>query len=297
MKIKNFIKYTNDFIINIFCKIFKKKPNVMSDKQTINYIIENKCGIARYGDGELRLMRGIDLEFQKYDKSLAQKLKNIESNSRCLVCIPSIFSPNNFNSNIITDEEYKYWNKFKRNRGGLWHLYFSNNDVLGDAFVSRFYLRKKDKSTVSNYVQHFKKIWNDRNVLIVEGETTKIGVGNDILNNTNSIRRIVCPNVNAYDYYEKIKKVINENYNNDDLVLIALGPTATILAYDLCNEGMQALDLGHFDIEYEWFLAKTNKKIPVKNKHVSECAEMGTKEENNKTYLSQVRARIGSGNE
>ena len=46
-------------------------------------------------------------------------------------------------------------------------------------------------------------------------------------------------------------------------MLIALGPTATILAYDLAEKGVQALDVGHIDIEYEWFLRKdrTHKKI------------------------------------
>ena len=47
------------------------------------------------------------------------------------------------------------------------------------------------------------------------------------------------------------------------LILIALGPTATILAYDLYKLGYRAIDIGHIDIEYEWFLRKANTKIPI----------------------------------
>ena len=54
------------------------------------------------------------------------------------------------------------------------------------------------------------------------------------------------------------------------LILIALGPTATILAYDLSNEGYQAIDIGHIDIEYEWYLKKVSEKCPVKNKYIGE---------------------------
>ena len=36
--------------------------------------------------------------------------------------------------------------------------------------------------------------------------------------------------------------------------MIALGPTATVLAYDLAEMGYWALDIGHLDLEYEWFL-------------------------------------------
>ena len=43
-------------------------------------------------------------------------------------------------------------------------------------------------------------------------------------------------------------------YGRDKLILIALGPTATVLAYDLAKEGYWAIDIGHLDLEYEWFL-------------------------------------------
>ena len=36
-------------------------------------------------------------------------------------------------------------------------------------------------------------------------------------------------------------------------VLIALGQTATVLAYDLSEAGLQAIDPGHVDVEYEWY--------------------------------------------
>ena len=87
---------------------------------------------------------------------------------------------------------------------------------------------------------------------------------------------------------------MKKHYKKDDLVLIALGPTATVLAYDLSKENIWALDMGHFDIEYEWFLAKTDKKIPVKNKHVNECGEIGVQDGANIEYLNQIVEKIGN---
>ena len=56
---------------------------------------------------------------------------------------------------------------------------------------------------------------------------------------------------------------------------MALGPTATILAKDICDLNgdkieYQALDLGHIDIEYEWFLMRAKKRKAVKGKYVNE---------------------------
>ena len=37
----------------------------------------------------------------------------------------------------------------------------------------------------------------------------------------------------------------------DPLVLMALGPTATVMAWKLQQKGIQAIDIGHLDICYE----------------------------------------------
>ena len=55
------------------------------------------------------------------------------------------------------------------------------------------------------------------------------------------------------------------------LILIALGPSATVLAYDLSKIGYQAIDIGHADIEYEWFIRRAISKIAIEYKDVNEA--------------------------
>ena len=54
--------------------------------------------------------------------------------------------------------------------------------------------------------------------------------------------------------------------------MLALGPTAAVLAYDLCNEGYQAVDIGHIDLEYEWFLKGQGCRTEVIGKYNNELA-------------------------
>lgn len=65
--------------------------------------------------------------------------------------------------------------------------------------------------------------------------------------------------------------------------------TATVLAYDLSKKHMRALDLGHIDVEYEWFRMGATHKVPIKGKQMSEC-NGGTCHESSsdKKYLSQI---------
>ena len=126
--------------------------------------------------------------------------------------------------------------------------------------------------------------------MIVEGEASRLGVGNDLFKNVASIKRILCPAKNSYSRYEDILKECLK-LPEESLYIIALGPTATVLAYDLAKNNRRALDLGHIDIEYEWFLMGVTEKVPIKNKYVNECrnGKVITKIDD-KEYLSQICA-------
>ena len=280
-------------LINLIVSpFFWGKPKVMDSRQTVEYILKNNVSIGRFGDGELNLMSGCGIKFQKYDKALADKLKSLKTDDKFLVCIPNIFDKEYFNKNVLVDGEYKFWKKYKSNNNFILKKYFNKQIVCGDTEVSRFYIRYKDKSGVAEYIKLFKKLWEKRNVIIVEGATSKVGCENDLLNNALSIRRIIGPSKDAYDYYDEILQTVKQNYKKGDLVLLALGPTATALAYDLSKSGIQALDLGHFDIEYEWFLANATEKIPVKNKHVNECNSMGEENSTDEKYNKEIVYKI-----
>ena len=54
------------------------------------------------------------------------------------------------------------------------------------------------------------------------------------------------------------------------MYLIALGPTATVLAFDLAMFGRQALDIGHIDLEYEWWTRHTTAKTTIPGKFCNE---------------------------
>lgn len=118
----------------------------------------------------------------------------------------------------------------------------------------------KDKSKVLNYAIKLKQIWELKELLIIEGEKTRLGVGNDLFNNSKSIKRRFCPAENVFNLYDKIIGQAKK-FNKSNLILLALGPTSTVLTYDLYKLGYQSIDVCHIDIEYEWFLRKAKIKF------------------------------------
>lgn len=284
---------TKEKITVLFNKIISlivKPPQVNTTDETIKKIINEKCSISRYGDGELALMYREDLLFQPFSPQISLRLKEIikSNQENHIVCIPDVFSSVDW----CTEKSKKYWIKYLNlNRFKIYKMLDMNKNYY-DTQVTRLYIDHKDKSKTEMRFQKLGGLWNKRNVVIVEGEQSRLGIGNDLFNNVNSIKRVLCPAKNAFAKYNKILDEVKK-HDRSDLILIALGPTATILSYDLSKLGYQAIDIGHIDIEYEWFLQKAAEKGPIKNKYIGEVPN-GTIVDyiEDKKYISEIVSRV-----
>lgn len=274
MKIKDKVRYILGAPHSFFLSNKYSCPEIMNSIETLEYIIQNGCSIVRFGDGEMNLMRGVGIKFQDSSKEIQQKLfevANYNSDNKLLICLPNLFTEQAFNA--LTEKEQNWHRNVLKCTRGYWYKFF-RGDLYGDAFISRFYMQYQNQD-YSNYIQKLKQLWNDKKVLIVEGKTSRIGVGNDLFDNCKMISRILCPAKNAFSKYAEIIRSVSEwlSVCNNALVISALGPTATALCYDLSLLGYQALDLGHIDIEYEWYLKGAKEKMAIAGKSVSEVTE------------------------
>ena len=293
LKIYYYLLDTKDKITIFYNKNItdrQKKPIVKDTDETLDKIIKDKCSVSRFGDGEFSLIYGESLKFQPKNDELSRRLKDVlkSNEENHIVCIPNVFEEMEW----ATDKAKKYWIKYLNlNRGKIYKILDKNKEYY-DAQVTRLYIDLKDKEKVRNRFEKIKLLWKDRKIVIVEGEKSRLGVGNDLFDSVISIERIICPSVNAYLMYEEIFKEITKQ-DKAKLILIALGPTATVLAYDLSKAGYQAIDIGHIDIEYEWFLQGVINKCPVKNKYIGEI-DNGDKVEDliNPIYEGQIKKQI-----
>ncbi|HEM3612757.1 TPA: SP_1767 family glycosyltransferase [Streptococcus suis] len=240
---------------------------VMDNVETLDYILTHKASVIRFGDGEFDIMAGRSIPYQSYNDELSEQLKSIvqcESNHSLLICLPDVF------------RDLERYNEFCLN---FWKSHLEHNEALysslctaskyGSAFLSRPYIDLKDKTSVQDYFTSLKKLWLDKDVLIVEGYLSRSGVGNDLFADASSIKRIICPSNNAFSKVEQIFDTIKK-YAENKLVLLMLGPTAKVLAYRLSQEGIWVVDLGHIDSEYEWYKMGATSKVKLSNKHTAD---------------------------
>jgi glycosyltransferase family protein len=162
-----------------------------------------------------------------------------------------------------------------------------------NASITRPYIDYADREYSRCCFENLKRIWDGRDCIFVEGEQTKLGVGNDLFDNIKSVGRILCPAENAFDKLDEIKDAIRTFAGKDTLILGALGPTASILAAQMCEEGYQFVDIGHVDIEYIWFLRKAKRREPVDGKYVNECGRQVLSDKcENEEYWNSILTTI-----
>lgn len=279
---------------HVFLKIsclLGRHPKVLDIKDSLLHVLNRRISISRYGDGEILLMEGYGIGFQQSNPELASRLKQIVQfpipNHQ--VCIPGVFSSlASFNK-----ESRKFWENsiYHENWLTLFNKYFQGGPYL-NSHISRFYEHLADKTKTTEYINIWRQIFQDRNLLLVEGAGSRLGIYNDLFSGVSSIKRIVCPVENAFDHYQEILETTLQHASGQ-LVLIALGPTATVLAYDLAAQGIQALDVGHIDIEYEWYKMGAKKKVTVPGRYMNETGQRILDMSWDPKYISQIVAQIG----
>lgn len=270
-KLKKIFKYIY-LLIKDYKYTKKNKIIIYNTQKTLEKLINENLSISRFGDGEIDFILGKGSPSQKYEKDLAEILRDIlkrrKKSKNHVIAIPYVWAT--YSGYTLTS--IKFWLVYLIiNRKKIYNLLDLNYHYY-DSQITRIYINRSKKEKSVEYFEMWKKLWNNKNVLVVEGEYSKLGTENDLLNNTKNIKRIICPSKNAFSCYEKIKIEILKNYKNT-LVLLLLGPTATVLAWDLASEGIQTIDLGNLDMEYEWLKTKVKKKTKIEGKYSYEVLE------------------------
>lgn len=252
--------------------LYRYHIQVMDNDTTLTHVLRDHLSVIRFGDGEFNVIAGHNIPYQKYEGELAHEMEMIimnGSSDSIMVCLPDVFTKMgryNRQCRIFYYESFFYQNRRLLNRIQSAHR------VYGSTFLSRPYIDMKDKSNAATYFSKLKTLWTNRDILIVEGKYTRSGENNDLFANANSVKRIIAPSHDAFDKHQIIEKAIIK-YAGDRLILLMLGPTSKVIAYNLKSKQHlpnQIIDIGHIDSEYEWFRMGATKKVKIAHKHTAE---------------------------
>lgn len=267
--------------------ILHNRIKVHTIDETIDVLLNTEKSMVRFGDGEIVMIKGGDLMLQKASPEIAEGLAGILAypHDDLIVTIPDIFE-------TLSDhhrESRQFWRDHLLFCRKTYERYCNPDRVYYSTFVSRCYYYAADRSGCSAQFAKIRKIWENRDIVVVEGERTHNGVGNDLLDTARSIERIICPPSNAYEAIPAILDACTA-YGKDRLFLLSVGVAAKFLTVELFGQGYRVLDIGNLDMEYEWYVRRAPGKMKLE-KH--DCVS----EEKNRAagytaYLEQIKVRI-----
>jgi glycosyltransferase family protein len=232
-------------------------PTVIEEFLTIQTILDRKASIGRYGDGEFRSARGSNLKFQDAHPVLSTKLQDVlrTSDDRFLVGIPRVWGR----------RDLYFYDPIKHDN---WLKTMQKEDFLGmlvpeKTYYSSFITRPDAAVHIEcdDYYRLVQSIWRGRRVVYFagrNGKPLKAMEGRGFLQEAEELKIEWCLEENAFSEYEQLIERARKYDPKKWLVLLSLGPTATVLAWDLFQLGYQALDIGHMPMFYN----RQHPKLP-----------------------------------
>lgn len=225
------------------------RPAVLSEWKTLEKILQDRISFSRFGDGEIKHMDGKRNVSQRFYPSLQEALKQVffEPIKGHMVGIPNVYGHRQF-----LDVAGDYIRSMRRRFGKI----ADNKRLYGSSYISRGdccpYL------SWPTYWGVIGELWRDRDVVLVCGKEKRANPG--MMKQAKSISIVKTPSSHAWSEYDRIRKECLK-HPDSSVYLLCVGPTATVLAYDLCKAGKWAVDIGHLGLFYK-HLGQVNDPDP-----------------------------------
>jgi len=256
---KSIDENVNNFIDNIKYEIDELpiKPIIKPVDDTIDELIKSNKSIARFGDGELQLLNGNDIPFQKHCLEITEKLAEIlkSNDENFMVAIPKVLYSDLSNTNFVAKN---FWRKNGGNFREILHKYINFKQIYFSAESSICYALYQNYN-FDDYFSKIRKILQNQNIILIANEDVFKNIQFNIFDQTKNLEHIIAPKKDAFFEYDLILKNALSSPLKDAFFVIILGPTATILAYDLYKNQRRALDFGHIVSSYDFYMK--NHKI------------------------------------
>lgn len=230
-----------------------EKPNILPPWETIDELALKRASFCRFGDGEFLLMTGEDIAFQRSDAKLTCRLNEIfRSNFKDIfIGIPHCYYSSVQDMRDFPKSFIRFW--VAKYRDKISSLTLPGRQYYDTGCTQLYALFKN-----YNFKEYFSKIaniWSGRDIVIICGKSVFDKIETNIFDCARTIEYQYAPSIDAFDCYDEILESAKA-WDREKLIIIILGPTATVLAFDLARLGYQALDFGHIAKDYDFFCKK-----------------------------------------
>lgn len=207
--------------------------------ETINTVRDQRLNLARFGDGEFKLMTRLEYNsrLQKNSPALMQALEDVFTTARN--------SPDRLLVGMPHPHRDRYWSNIYNEMWRQLQPRLDDITTVGNSQATRPILFSVYGQEA---VEAWRSVWDGLSVTIVTGEGSRFDLLPELFDNLKSSRFEYSKPTHAFEDVPRLLDVLKGDAS--DLVLISLGPAGTVLASELAKQGRWALDVGHLSSSY-----------------------------------------------
>ena len=215
---------------------FGSRAKIFSASDTLNYALNNKMSIIRFGDGEFNLMNGKSIHYQDYSNKINDELKLIYSNylnkkSNYILCVPRYYMKCNGIKLLKSKVLVSSWS-FSR-------YYFQKNFNQYIKYGDAFCFSKKNLEVVDEF---FRKLTDMECIFVHNNVSYSIQFEKKYNIKTHFVS---IPKTNAYSSINSIIFEIKNKITDNSFVLVSAGPCGKVITRILSESKVFAIDCGH----------------------------------------------------
>lgn len=227
------------------------KPKILDGEESLELILKSKKSFVRTGDGEIKIMMGMNQPFQHYDKELADGLIKIfsEKNDSLLVGI---------NRNYYIPGYLRDYSDFYRRHAYDYRQYYKKilkqDMTYIDSTLTAFQFgTHTDRKTIERY-DKWRNAFRDKDIIVVCGEGILNKLEYDVFELAKSKKYIYGPTKDAWSVHESITKEIEKHNANNSIIVFILGMAGKVMASELTKQGYVCWDVGHLAKYYDAYM-------------------------------------------
>ena len=228
-----------------------RKLKILEKNDSIDVILQSNKSFVRMGDGEIRIMQGIDQPFQQYEPVIADTLVELLKNQRADILvginrgyyIPHFHAKREDYNRRFAYDFREYLNEYCNYDSTYIDGACTFNDTLGYS----------DDEITHMFWNKWKMAFKGKKLVIICGERIVEEMVYNIFEEAESIKYIYGPRKNAWDKHDEIIKKI-EKESEENLLIFILGMAGKAMIPEVTDMGYTAWDIGHLAKGYNAYM-------------------------------------------
>ena len=235
-------------------KIFNagtKKPHILDEEESLDMILSSKKSFVRTGDGEIKIMMGLDQPFQEYDAELADGLKRLlhGDNENLLVGINRNYYIPGYERNYSP-----FYRRFAYDYRKYYETVLNLNVTYIDSTCTGYSFGEHDNPVVISRYKRWKNAFRDKDIVLISGNGVLEKLENDVFELAKSKTFIPAPAINAWKEHDRIMSDITQSVSKESILVFILGMAGKVMSLELTELGYTCWDVGHLAKYYDAFM-------------------------------------------